>query len=56
MIYKLIGKGVVRLAVYWLKRKFVLRTALMTGAGVAAGVTAVSVAGYLLTRGDVPEA
>lgn len=56
MIYKLIGKAVVRIAVYWLRRRFVLRTVLLTGAGVVAGTAAVGVAGYLLTRGDVPEA
>ncbi len=54
MIYKLIGKAVVKLGIIFLKRKFVLRTALLTGAGVAAGVAVVGVAGYLVTR-DVPE-
>lgn len=56
MIYKLIGKAVVRISIYWLRRKFVLRTALLAGAGVVAGTAVVGVAGYLLTRGDVPEA
>lgn len=55
MIYNLIGRATVRIALYWLRRRFVMRTAVLTGAGVVAGVTAVGVAGYLLTR-DVPEA
>ncbi|MCO5316607.1 MAG: hypothetical protein M9938_10690 [Solirubrobacterales bacterium] len=55
MIYRFIGKVVVQLAWFGLRRKFVVRTALITGAGVAVGVTAVGVAGYLLTR-EVPEA
>lgn len=55
MFYNLIGKATVRILLYWLRRRFVLRTALLTGAGVAAGITVVGVAGYLMTR-DVPEA
>ena len=39
----------------YLRRRVALRTVALTGAGVAAGVVAVSVAGYLVTR-DVPEA
>lgn len=56
MIYNLIGKSVVKFIVFGMRRKFVLRTAVLAGAGVVAGVTAVGVTGYLLTRGDVPEA
>ncbi len=55
MIYTLIGRAVVKFARMYLKRRFALRTVALTGAGVAAGVVAVSVAGYLVTR-DVPEA
>jgi len=54
VIYTFIGKLVVRYGVRFLKKKFVLRTAVLAGAGVAAGVTAIGVAGYLATR-DVPE-
>jgi hypothetical protein len=54
VIYKLIGQVVVKLGVRFLKKKFVLRTAVLTGAGVAAGVAVVGVAGYLATR-DVTE-
>ncbi|MGA7397974.1 MAG: hypothetical protein WBW62_11060 [Solirubrobacterales bacterium] len=54
MIYTLIGRAVVKFGWIFLKRKFVLRTALVGSAAVAVGVTAVGVAGYLATR-DVPE-
>ncbi|HTU14659.1 MAG TPA: hypothetical protein VMF31_05630 [Solirubrobacterales bacterium] len=54
MIYKLIGRTVVWFGIRFLKKKFVLRTAVLTGAGVVAGITVVGVAGYLVTR-DVPE-
>jgi len=56
MIYNLIGKVVVRTGMFWLRTKFVRRTMILTGIGMAAGVTVVGVTGYLLTRGDVPEA
>jgi hypothetical protein len=54
VIYKLIGKVVVKLGIRFVRTKFVLRTAVLAGAGVVAGVTAVGVVGYLATR-DVPE-
>jgi len=54
VIYSLIGKVVVKFGIRFLKKKFVLRTAVLAGAGVAAGITVVGVAGYLATR-DVPE-
>ncbi len=54
MFYSLIGRVTVKLLVIFLRRKFVLKTVLLTGVGVAAGVTIVGVAGYLATR-DVPE-
>ena len=52
--YTLIGKVTIKLIVRFVRNKFVMRTALLTGAGVVAGVTVVGVAGYLATR-DVPE-
>lgn len=55
MIYNLIGRATVKVWWFWLTRKFVVRTALVAGVGVAATATAVGVVGYLLTR-DVPEA
>jgi len=54
MFYSLIGKVTIKLIVSFVRNKFVMRTALLTGAGVVAGVTVVGVAGYLATR-DVPE-
>jgi len=54
MIYKLIGKTVVWFGIRFLKKKFVVRTAVLAGAGAAAGIAVVTVAGYLITR-DVPE-
>jgi hypothetical protein len=54
MFYSLIGRATVKVFVSFFRHKFVLRTALLTGAGVVAGITAVGVAGYLATR-DVPE-
>lgn len=55
MIYNLIGRAVVKLGWMFLKRKYALRTIALTGAGVAVGITAIGVAGYLATK-DVPEA
>jgi hypothetical protein len=54
VIYSLIGRVVVKFGVRFLRKKFVKRTALLAAGGVVAGVTAVGVAGYLVTR-DVPE-
>ena len=54
MFYSLIGKAVVKYGLKFMNRKMVKRTALVSGAGVLAGITAVGVIGYLVTR-DVPE-
>jgi len=54
MLYSLIGKATVKILLGFFRHKFVLRTALLTGAAAVAGVTVVGVAGYLATR-DVPE-
>lgn len=56
MIYNLIGRVVVKFGRYWLRRRLVLRTVVLTGVGVTAGAFAIGLVGYLLTRGDVPEA
>ncbi|MFA9400428.1 MAG: hypothetical protein ACERKT_04895 [Acidobacteriota bacterium] len=55
MIYNLIGRIVVKLSWLYLKRKVPVRTVAVTGVGVAVGITALGVAGYLATR-EVPEA
>lgn len=55
MIYKLIGMAVVKLGRIVLRRKAAANKALLVGAGAAAGVTALAVAGYLATR-ETPEA
>ncbi len=55
MIYTIIGRITVKLAVRFLRRKISPRTAALVGFGAVATVTAVSVAGYLVVR-DVPEA
>ncbi|MGK2956642.1 MAG: hypothetical protein ACSLFI_13365 [Solirubrobacterales bacterium] len=54
MFYSLIGKVTVKVFVSFFRQKFVFRTALLTGAAAAVGITVVGVAGYLATR-DVPE-
>lgn len=55
MIYNLIGRAVVKFGWMYLRRRFALRTVVLTALSVVAGFTAVGVAGYLATR-DVPEA
>lgn len=55
MIYNLIGRAVVKLGWIFVKKKAGANAALLTGVGVAAGLTAITVAGYLITR-DAPEA
>ncbi len=55
MIYNLIGRITVMLVVKFLRRKVDPRTVALAGAGVVAGVAAVSVVGYLATK-EVPEA
>ena len=54
MIYNLIRRAVVKFGWMFLKRKFVLRTALVGILAAVLGITAVGVAGYIATR-DVPE-
>ena len=54
MFYTLIGKAVVKYGLKLMNRKLVKRTALLGAGGVIAGITAVGVVGYLVTR-DVPE-
>jgi len=55
VIYKLIGRLAVKLAVIFIRRRVSPRTAAIAGAGVLAGIAAIGVAGYIATR-DVPEA
>ncbi|MCB0827763.1 MAG: hypothetical protein KDB62_03010 [Solirubrobacterales bacterium] len=55
MFYNLVGRIVVKFAWFYLRRKVALRTVAVTGAGLAVGITAIGVAGYLATR-EVPEA
>ena len=54
MIYSLIGKLVVKYGVKLLRRKMVARTVVIGSAAAVAGIAAVGVAGYIVTR-DVPE-
>ncbi len=55
MIYNIIGRITVKLAIVFLRRKIDPRTAALAGAGVVAGIAAVSMIGYLATK-EVPEA
>jgi len=54
MIYSLIGKLVVKYGIKLLRRKVVARTVVIGTVAAVAGVAAVGVTGYLITR-DVPE-
>ena len=55
MIYNIIGRITVKLAIVFLRRKVDPRTVALAGVGVVAGVAAVSMVGYLATK-EVPEA
>ena len=55
MIYNLIGRLTVKLALIFIRRKVDPKTAAIAGAGVLAGIAAIGVAGYVATR-DVSEA
>jgi hypothetical protein len=55
VIYNLIGRLTVKLAVIFIKRKVDPRTAAIVGAGAVAGIAAIGIAGYVAAR-DVPEA
>ncbi|MEX0620401.1 MAG: hypothetical protein WD181_02355 [Solirubrobacterales bacterium] len=55
MIYNLIGRLTVKLAVGFIRRRVDPGTAAVVGAGVLAGIAAIGIAGYIATR-DVPEA
>ena len=55
MIYNLIGRITVTLIASFIRQKVDPRTAALAGAGVVAGIAAVSVVGYLATK-EVPEA
>jgi len=55
MIYNLIGRMTVWVVFRMIRKKVDPRTAALAGAGVVAGIAAVSVVGYLATK-EVPEA
>lgn len=55
MIYTMIGRMTVKLAIAFLRRKVDPRTVALAGAGVVAGIAVVGVVGYLATK-EVPEA
>lgn len=54
-MYALIGRWTVRLVLRFIRKKLGTRTVIIAGAGAVAGVTAITVVGYLVAR-DVPEA
>lgn len=55
MIYTFIGRWTVRLVLRFIRKKVGTRTVVIAGAGAVAGITAITVVGYLAAR-DVPEA
>lgn len=55
MIYNLIGRLTVWAVLRFIRKRVDPRTAALVGGGVLAGITTITVVGYLATR-DVPEA